>query len=198
MHDRRRPQVNARNLERKLRLVCCGALASVVLAACGGGGDSPVAAAVDAASNEGAGAGTPGNSSGPPSADVAPSVPSGGDAPPADVAGPGASNAGSPPADAESSTEGQEARVSAAKGSITLNWTPPTLYEDGTPLKLTGYRIYWGAAEGHYPHSVTLTNPGLTRYVIEQLPPATWHFVATALSPEGESSFSNVFSMKVR
>ena len=197
MHDRRRPQVNARNLERKLRLVCCGALASVVLAACGGGGDSPVAAAVDAASNAGAGAGTPGSSSGPPSADVAPPVPSGGGSPAADVAGPAVSNAGSP-ADAESSTESEDARVSAAKGSITLSWTPPTLYEDGTPLKLTGYRIYWGAAEGHYPHSVTLTNPGLTRYVIEQLPPATWHFVATALSPEGESSFSNVFSMKVR
>ena len=175
MHDLRRQQVIAFKHARKARLVCCGALASVVLAACGGGGDSPVAEVVGAAQSSGAA----------PPASVVPPVQSNGGSPAADVAPPGPS-------------EGDEVAVSAAKGTITLNWTPPTTYEDGTPLKLTGYRIYWGAAKGHYPHSVTLTNPGLTRYVIEQLPPATWHFVATALSPEGESSFSNVFSMRVR
>jgi hypothetical protein len=184
MHDRRRQQVIARNLERKIRLVCCTALASVVLAACGGGGDSPVAQAVDSAS-----------SSGSPPANVVPPVQGSGGSPAAGVAGPAPSNAVSPPAGAASSSD--DVAVAAAKGAITLSWTPPTTYEDGRPLKLTGYRIYWGAVEGHYPHSVTLTNPGLTRYVVDQLSPATWHFVATALSPEGESSFSNVFTMKV-
>lgn len=84
----------------------------------------------------------------------------------------------------------------AATGSTTLSWTPPTMYDDGTPLKLTGYRIYWGLTEGHYPNSVTLDNPGLTRYVVE-LKPATWYFVATALSSEGESPPSNVVVMNV-
>ncbi len=188
MHDPRRQQVIARNLERKARLVCCGALASVVLAACGGGGDSPVAEAVGAAQTSGAA----------PPASVVPPVQSNGGSPAADVAVPAPSEGASPPANAAGSADGDEVAVSAAKGAITLNWTPPTTYEDGTPLKLTGYRIYWGEVEGHYPHSVTLSNPGLTRYVVEQLSPATWHFVATALSPEGESTFSNVFTMKVR
>jgi hypothetical protein len=85
----------------------------------------------------------------------------------------------------------------AAKGSTTLSWQPPTTYDDGTPLQITGYRIYWGATEGHYPHSVTLDNPGLTRYVVEELEPATWYFVATALSADGESPPSNVIAMEV-
>jgi len=83
------------------------------------------------------------------------------------------------------------------KGSTTLSWTPPTMYDDGTPLKVTGYRIYWGLTEGNYPNSVTLDNPGLTRYVVEQLNPATWYFVATALSSDGESPPSNVVVMNV-
>ena len=53
------------------------------------------------------------------------------------------------------------------------------------------------AGEDHYPHSVTVDNPGLTRYVIEQLDPATWYFVATALSADGESPPSNVVAMEV-
>jgi hypothetical protein len=88
--------------------------------------------------------------------------------------------------------------VAAAKGATTLSWTPPTMNDDGTPLKLTGYRIYWGLTEGHYPHSVTLTNPGLTRYVVEQLTPAKWYFVATALSVDGESPPSNVIAMQIQ
>jgi hypothetical protein len=85
----------------------------------------------------------------------------------------------------------------AAKGTTTLSWTPPTSYDDGTPLTLTGYKIYWGGTEGHYPHSVTLDNPGLTRYVVEQLAAGTWYFVATALSTDGESPPSNVVKMQV-
>jgi hypothetical protein len=86
---------------------------------------------------------------------------------------------------------------SAAKGSTTLSWVPPTTYDDGTPLKITGYRIYWGLSEGHYPNSVTLNNPGLTRFVVEQLEPSKWYFVATALSADGESPPSNVVVMNV-
>ena len=70
--------------------------------------------------------------------------------------------------------------------------------EDGTPLKLTGYRIYWGQQADNLTESVTLNNPGLTRYVVEQLKPATYYFVATALSSDGESEPSNVIAMQVR
>ena len=108
-------------------------------------------------------------------------------------AGAGASSAGS----ASSGGSGGLAGVASAKGSTTLSWQPPTSNDDGTPLKLTGYRIYWGITEGHYTNSVTLDNPGLTRYVVEQLEPATYYFVATALSSDGESEPSNVIAMKV-
>jgi hypothetical protein len=90
------------------------------------------------------------------------------------------------------------AAAATAKGSTTLSWTPPTMNDDGTPLKLTGYRIYWGLSADNLTSSVTLDNPGLTRYVVEQLPPATYYFVATALSQDGESEPSNAIAMQVR
>jgi hypothetical protein len=87
--------------------------------------------------------------------------------------------------------------VASAKGATTLSWNPPTANDDGSALKLTGYRIYWGLTADNLTSSVTLDNPGLTRYVVEQLKPATYYFVATALSKDGESEPSNVIAMKV-
>jgi hypothetical protein len=79
-----------------------------------------------------------------------------------------------------------------ATGSATLSWTPPTTNTDGTPLtNLAGYRIYWGTTDGSYPSSVTLTNAGLTSYVVTDLVPGTYFFVATAVNSLGaESAFS--------
>jgi hypothetical protein len=58
---------------------------------------------------------------------------------------------------------------------------------------LVGSTVYWGTSPGDYSNSVTLTNPGLTSYVIEQLTPATWYFVTTAMNADGvESDYSNV------
>ena len=121
--------------------------------------------------------------------------------------GGGGGDGGSAPASAATSTpaptpttSGEKAPLAAsasAKGATTLSWTPPTMNEDGSPLKLTGYRIYWGLQKDNLTNSVTL-DPGLTRYVVEQLTPATWYFVATALSSDGESEPSNVIAMQVR
>jgi hypothetical protein len=79
-----------------------------------------------------------------------------------------------------------------ATGSATLSWTPPTTNTDGTPLtNLAGYKIYWGPTAGNYPNSVSLTNPGLTSYVVSNLVPGTYFFVATAVNSVGaESVFS--------
>jgi hypothetical protein len=79
-----------------------------------------------------------------------------------------------------------------AVGSATLSWTPPTTNTDGSPLtNLAGYKIYWGPSQGNYPNSTTLNNPGLTSYVVGNLAPGTYFFVATALSSAGvESAFS--------
>jgi hypothetical protein len=77
-------------------------------------------------------------------------------------------------------------------GSATLNWLPPTQNEDGTALvDLAGYKIYWGAP-GNHSNSVTLNNPGLTSYVVDNLAPGTYEFVATAFNAAGmESNYSN-------
>ena len=110
-----------------------------------------------------------------------------------------AAPAAAPPAAAPPANTGGAglAATASAKGATTLSWQPPTTNDDGSPVKLTGYKVYWGLTEGHYTSSVTLSNPGLTRHVVEQLPPNTYYFVATALSAEGESEPSNVVKMKV-
>jgi len=77
--------------------------------------------------------------------------------------------------------------------STTLSWTPPTENEDGTALTdLDGYKIYWGTTPGNYPNSVTINNEGLTTYVVDNLVPGTYEFVATSFNTAGvESVYSN-------
>jgi hypothetical protein len=89
--------------------------------------------------------------------------------------------------------------VATATGSATLSWTPPTQNSDGTPLgDLTAYRVYFGTASGTYPNSTNITNPGLASFVVDQLTPATWYFVITAVNASGvESAYSNVATKTV-
>ncbi|ANO52068.1 putative Ig domain-containing protein [Woeseia oceani] len=84
-------------------------------------------------------------------------------------------------------------------GSATLTWAAPSLNTDGTPLvDLSGYRIYWGTTSGNYDNSVTINNPGLTTYVVENLAPGTYEFVSTALNAAGmESGYSNPVSRTI-
>ncbi len=84
--------------------------------------------------------------------------------------------------------------VSAASlGSATLTWVAPTQNEDGSPLTdLAGYRIYWGTTPGSYPNSVTINNSSISTYVVENLAPGTYEFVATSFNSAGvESAMSN-------
>jgi hypothetical protein len=83
--------------------------------------------------------------------------------------------------------------LAVASGSATLSWTPPTTNTDGSPLtNLAGYRVYWGTTAGTYPNSVTLSNAGLTSYVVSSLAPGTYHFAVAALNSAGaESAKSN-------
>lgn len=81
--------------------------------------------------------------------------------------------------------------------SVTLSWTAPTENEDGSPLTdLAGYNIYWGSG-GNYPNVIPITNPGLTTYVVENLPTGTWEFVATAVNLAGEESIYSNIATKV-
>lgn len=90
--------------------------------------------------------------------------------------------------------------VGTATGSATLTWTAPTTRTDGTSLSnLAGYRIYWGTAPDALDNMAEVDNPGISSYVIDQLTPATWHFVATAFDANNrESAFSNMASKTIQ
>lgn len=77
--------------------------------------------------------------------------------------------------------------------STTLSWTAPTQNEDGSTLEdLAGYRIYWGTTPGAYTNSATIDTIGTTTYVVENLSPGTYEFVATAYNASGiESRYSS-------
>ena len=89
--------------------------------------------------------------------------------------------------------------VQNADGSITLSWTAPTENEDGTPLTdLVVYKFYYGTSPGNYSNQIRVNSPGITTYVLENLSPATYYVVATAINSSGvESRFSNEASKQV-
>lgn len=177
------------NLSRKAKLLGAAVVMSAVLTACGGGDDSPAAAPARPS----------GTAATPTTPDTTPTSPGGplassGTSSHTDGTAPGSDSA--PPASGEN--EGQDQDGAAGEGSVTLSWIPPTTNDDGSPLKLTGYRIYWGPSDDRFTHSLLVDNPGLTRYVVEQLSAGTWYFVATALSGDRESEYSNVFKATVK
>lgn len=74
-------------------------------------------------------------------------------------------------------------------GSATLSWTPPTVNTDGSVLgNLAGYFIYYGTSPDNLNHSVTVTNAGLTRFVLSGLATQTWYFAMTAYNSIGVES----------
>jgi hypothetical protein len=84
-------------------------------------------------------------------------------------------------------------------GSVTVSWQAPSQRADGTPLtNLAGFRIYYGNARGTYPNKITIANPGLSTYAVENLPSGTYYFVATAYDAGGgESAYSAVASKTI-
>ena len=83
--------------------------------------------------------------------------------------------------------------TSIGSASVTLSWTPPTENEDGSALTdLAGYNIYYGDSAGTYPNWIRIDNPGMSTYVVGNLTPKTYYFVATSLNSMGiESRYSN-------
>ncbi len=87
----------------------------------------------------------------------------------------------------------------ASMGTATLSWQPPTTRTDGSPLtNLGGFTIHYGTAQGTYPNSIRINNPGVTTYMVENLPPATYYFVTTAFDTAGGvSDYSAVASKTI-
>jgi hypothetical protein len=77
----------------------------------------------------------------------------------------------------------------SANGTATLSWTAPTTRADGSPLtNLAGYKVRYGNASGNYPTTITLSNAGITTYVVENLTPGTYYFVLASYDTTGLES----------
>ena len=89
--------------------------------------------------------------------------------------------------------------VLSNSGTALLSWTPPTENTDGSPLTdLAGYKIHYGTSPGSYNNTVTINNPGLTSYLIENLASSDWYFVMKSFNNSGiESSFSTEVSKTI-
>lgn len=79
-------------------------------------------------------------------------------------------------------------------GAATLTWLPPTENTDGSPIDdLAGYRIRYGRLAGELTELQSISNPGITSAVVENLASGTWYFTVTAYNSSGvESEYSNV------
>jgi hypothetical protein len=78
--------------------------------------------------------------------------------------------------------------VPATTGSATLSWVPPTQNANGSVMTdLAGYHIYYGTTPD-LEQSVTVSNAGLTRYVLTGLAKTTWYFAMTAYDSAGRES----------
>jgi hypothetical protein len=83
-----------------------------------------------------------------------------------------------------------------ANGSATIKWEAPTQNTDGTTFDtLAGFRIVYGTSATVLSSTVTVSNPGVSSYVVTNLAPGTWYFAVRAYSTAGyESADSNVAS----
>jgi hypothetical protein len=91
------------------------------------------------------------------------------------------------------------AAASVGTKPVTLAWTPPTENVDGTALTdLSGYRIHYGDSPQSYSETISVSNPGLTRFVIESLPAGTHYVAMTAFNKAGaESDYSDEVKITV-
>ena len=77
-------------------------------------------------------------------------------------------------------------------GSATLTWTPPTRNSDGSTLtNLAGYRILYGTSASALTRTLQVANPGIARYVVENLTAGTWYFSVRAYTTSGSESVSS-------
>lgn len=90
------------------------------------------------------------------------------------------------------------ATAGTATGSraITLAWDAPTENADGSTLTdLTGYKIHYGTKTQTYTNTITVSNPGVTNHVVQNLANGTYFFAVTAYNATGgESAYSTEFA----
>jgi hypothetical protein len=93
--------------------------------------------------------------------------------------------------DSGSSSSGFDAERTG-NGTALVSWASPTDNTDNSTLTdLAGFKIYYGTFPGEYDQTITINNPGLSSYLVENLASADWFFVMTAFNTSGiESAYS--------
>jgi len=85
-----------------------------------------------------------------------------------------------------------------SSGTAHLTWTPPTRNTDGSALQdLAGYRISYGAKAGELVDTIQVANPGLSAYVIDDLPADAYYFAVRAYIRGGRESADSNAAFKV-
>jgi hypothetical protein len=106
---------------------------------------------------------------------------------------------GTPPtAPTDGQPDSAQPPVSSAN-TVTLSWDAPTDNADGTTLEdLKGYKVHYGTSSGSYTDTIDVSNPGLTTYVVQNVPSGTYYFAVTAFNSAGkESSLSAEIATQV-
>jgi hypothetical protein len=82
--------------------------------------------------------------------------------------------------------------TTVSSSNLTFGWQAPTENSNGTPItNLAGYKIHYGTASQQYTQVVEVSNPSLSRYVMDSLPSGTYYFAITAYNAQGiESTLS--------
>lgn len=177
---------------RAARLAAIAALA-LALSACGGGAGSSSAAAATAQGS------APPQGSGPTqgavptgSAAAQGSAPAQSTAAAGDTTTAGSTSAASGTSAGSTSSaasSGSSTSGSSTVTSVTINWVPPTENTDGTWLtNLAGYNIHYGTASHTYTKTIAVSNPGVIRYVVENLTSGTYYFAVGAVNSTGTES----------
>jgi hypothetical protein len=90
--------------------------------------------------------------------------------------------------------------LAAVPRSATVSWTPPTSFEDGTPIaNLAGYKVVYGLSVAAMSNSIAIPNAAITSATVEDLTPGTWYFAVKAYTTANvESDLSSVASKTIK
>lgn len=79
--------------------------------------------------------------------------------------------------------------VATGEGSARLSWTPPTENLDGSQLtNLAGFVIRYGRSPDELTHSISIDNPSVSTYQVDNLTSGTWYFGVEAFNADGVHS----------
>jgi hypothetical protein len=85
----------------------------------------------------------------------------------------------------------------SGNGTATVSWSAPTANTDGSSLtNLAGYKLYHGTSASALNDVRTISSPGITTFVFDQLGSGTHYFAITAYNSAGVESAQSATGSK--